>query len=93
VPYYTYITTNPARAALYIGVTNNLPQRLAQHFQNRGTPETFAGRYFCYNLVYVEHYADISAAIAREKELKGWTRARKETLIATLNPGWDFLIV
>ena len=52
--YYAYITTNPARAVLYIGVTNNMQQRLAQHFQNRGNPETFAGKYFCYNLVYVE---------------------------------------
>ncbi|MFD2719303.1 GIY-YIG nuclease family protein [Hymenobacter monticola] len=90
--YYVYITTNPARTVLYIGVTNNLRQRLAQHFQNRGIPETFAGKYFCYNLIYAEQYADIDAAIAREKELKGWTRTKKEALITSTNPTREFLI-
>ena len=89
--YYIYITTNPARRVLYIGVTGNIGHRLAQHYDNRGKPETFAGRYFCYNLVYIERFSDIGAAIAREKELKGWTRAKKETLIAALNPDWEFL--
>ncbi|WP_317196897.1 GIY-YIG nuclease family protein [Hymenobacter properus] len=68
-------------------------QRLAQHFQNRGTPETFAGKYFCHNLIHAEQYADIDAAIAREKELKGWTRAKKEALIASLNPNREFLTI
>jgi putative endonuclease len=54
MPYYVYSTTNPVRKVLYIGGTGNLPQRLAQHYQNRGTPQTFAGQYFCCNLVYVE---------------------------------------
>ena len=51
MPYYVYITTNPARMVLYIGVTNSLPARMAQHYANRGTAQTFAGRYFCYNLL------------------------------------------
>lgn len=91
--YFVYVTTNPAKAVLYIGVTNDLPRRLAQHYHNRGVPETFAGRYFCYNLLYAEQYADISDAIAREKELKGWTRAKKDALIATVNPKLEFLTV
>ena len=92
MPYYVYIVTNPARNVLYIGITNNLTNRLAQHYENRGTPQTFAGRYFCYNLIYFEEYTDSLAAIAREKELKGWARTKKEALIAMQNPGWEFLI-
>ena len=91
-PEHVCSRTNAARAVRYIGVTNNVWRRLGQHFQNRGTPATFAGRYFCYNLVYVEQYPDITAAIAREKELKGWTRAKKNALIAMVNPGWEFLV-
>jgi putative endonuclease len=52
--YCVYITTNPAKAVLYIGVTNDLARRLGQHYENRGSKETFAGRYFCYNLLYFE---------------------------------------
>ena len=92
MPYYVYIVTNPARNVLYIVITNNLTNRLAQHYENRGTPQTFAGRYFCYNLIYFEEYTDSLAAIAREKELKGWARTKKEALIAMQNPGWEFLI-
>ena len=91
MPYYVYITTNPAKTVLYIGITNGLASRMAQHYANRGSDQTFAGRYFCYNLVHFEEYIDSKAAIAREKELKGWTRAKKEALIATDNPAWDFL--
>ena len=69
--YYVYITTNPAETVLYIGVTNNLARRLGPHYDNRGNPETFAGRYYCYHLLYVEQLPDIKNAIAREKELKG----------------------
>ncbi|MBC6610970.1 GIY-YIG nuclease family protein [Hymenobacter sp. BT507] len=93
MPYYVYITTNPARSILYIGITNDLPNRIAQHYENRGTNQTFAGRYFCYNLLYFEEYTDSKAAISREKELKGWTRAKKDALIATQNPQWEFLEV
>jgi putative endonuclease len=89
--YYVYITTNPAKTVLYIGVTNSLPRRLGQHYENRGNNDTFAGRYFCYNLLYYEQLTDIKAAISREKELKGWTRAKKDALIATMNPSRDFL--
>ena len=86
MPYYVYITTNPAKTVLYIGITNNLTDRMAQHYANRGATSTFAGRYFCYNLVHVEEYPNINAAIAREKEVKGWTRAKKDALIAIDNP-------
>ena len=80
------ITTNPAKVVLYIGVTNELARRLAQHYKNRSNNDTFVGHYFCYNLVYTEQFIDIKAAISREKELKGWTRAKKNALIADTNP-------
>ena len=91
--YFVYIVTNKNKSVLYIGVTNNLQARLQQHEQNANAVkhESFAGRYNAYNLVYYERYDDIHQAIAREKELKGWRRSKKEALINTANPGWDFL--
>ena len=89
--YFVYITTNPAKTVLYIGVTNSLNRRLAQHYDNRGNNQTFAGRYFCYHLLYAEQFADIKSAIVREKELKGWTRARKDALIEAVNPEREIL--
>jgi putative endonuclease len=86
--YYVYIVTNPAKSTVYTGVTNGVRRRIQEHFENRGTPNTFAGRYFCYNLVHYEFFEHVDDAIAREKEIKGWTRARKNALIATHNPQW-----
>ena len=84
--YFTYITSNPGRTVLYTGVTNNLERRMAEHFDARGNPATFAGKYYCYDLVYWETTPSITGAIAREKEIKGWTRAKKDALIASQNP-------
>jgi len=89
--YYVYITTNPERTVLYTGVTNNLPQRLAEHWGNRGNPKTFAGKYYCYNLIFCEYFTYINNAIAREKEIKGWRRQKKLDLIKTTNPDLMFL--
>ncbi|MBE2230524.1 MAG: GIY-YIG nuclease family protein [Chitinophagaceae bacterium] len=89
--YFVYIVTNPGRSALYIGVTNNLQARLNEHWGNRGRRGTFAGRYFCYNLIYYESFRYINVAIAREKELKKWNREKKEILIKKQNPHWLFL--
>ena len=89
--YFVYILTNPRRTALYVGVTNDLCRRLAEHFDNCGKKKTFAGRYYCYNLIYWERFARITDAIEREKTLKGWSRAKKDALIATKNPEWRFL--
>ena len=86
--YYVYLATNPAKRTVYTGVTNNIRRRLQEHFDNRGNPNTFAGRYFCYNLVHYEFFEHIEDAIAREKEIKGWTRAKKDALIAGNNPQW-----
>ena len=89
--FYVYITTNPVKTVLYIGVTNNLTRRLQEHTENKGNKSTFAGKYYCHNLVYYEHFLDINYAIAREKELKSWNRAKKNALIASSNPDWIFL--
>ena len=88
--YFVYITTNPSKTTLYTGVTNDLPTRIKQHRENKGNPKTFAGRYFCYKLIYFERYNDINMAIQREKEIKDLSRAKKEKLIASLNPRWEF---
>lgn len=69
--YYIYIITNPRKSVLYTGVTNDLERRVSEHYENRGKPETFAGKYFCYNLIYWEQFSDINDAIAREKEIRG----------------------
>jgi putative endonuclease len=89
--FYIYITTNPNKTVLYTGVTHDLEIRMDQHYQNRGDKTTFAGKYFCYKLIYWERFPDINDAIAREKEIKGWRRSKKEDLIKKINPNWDTL--
>lgn len=90
--YYVYITTNPEKTVLYVGVTNDLDRRMEEHLEdNNGERKTFAGKYFCYYLIYYEYYAHIEWAIAREKQIKGMSRAKKEALIARFNPQWRFL--
>ena len=91
MPYYVYITTNPGKTTLYIGITNELSKRLKEHHTNRGDTESFAGRYYCYKLIYYEVYKTSQKAIEREKELKKWRREKKETLINSVNPSWEFL--
>jgi putative endonuclease len=89
--YFVYITTNHERTVLYIGMTNNLASRLAEHYFNKGISKTFTGKFYCYNLIYFEEFQYVTDAIAREKELKGWRRKKKEELIKTKNPNWVFL--
>ncbi len=89
--YFVYILTNPTKTVLYTGVTNDLGSRLSQHFEQRGLKETFAGRYFCYQLIYWERHGYVQHAIEREKELKGWSRKKKIALIEAFNPEWKFL--
>ena len=91
-PYFIYITTNEKRTVLYIGVTNNIQQRLSQHyFDSKNGKKSFAGRYNCFHLVYYEGFDSIEMAIAREKELKKWRREKKDRLISSFNPDWEFL--
>ena len=79
--YYVYFLKSNNGKALYIGVTNNLLRRIAEH---RNTWKTcFSQKYCCSNLVYFETFSDIRQAILREKQLKKWSRAKKELLIAS----------
>ncbi|MBS1654637.1 MAG: GIY-YIG nuclease family protein [Bacteroidetes bacterium] len=89
--YYIYIVTNPERTVYYTGVTNDLVQRIIEHWINRGKPQTFAGKYYCCNLLYYEEFRYINDAIAREKEIKGWRREKKLKLIKTINQNLSFL--
>jgi len=89
--YYVYITTTFEKKVLYIGVTNDVGIRVIQHKDNRGSNKTFAGKYYCYNLVYYKHFTHIEHAIAREKEIKKWRREKKNALIESMNPEWRFL--
>ena len=90
--YFVYITTNPKKSVLYIGMTENLQRRLDQHYQDsRKTKNSFAGKYNCYHLIYYEKFESPSKAIAREKTLKKWRREKKEVLITEFNPDWTFL--
>jgi putative endonuclease len=86
---YVYILTNPTKTVLYIGVTNDLTWRLYEHSSGRGDAGKFTGRYQTDLLVYFESCPDATQAIAREKQLKGWTRRKKDELIATFNPAWQ----
>ncbi len=88
--YYIYITTNPRRTTLYVGVTNDLYTRMTQHYEQRGLPKTFAGRFYCYKLIYFERFDRPMQAIRREKEIKKWSRKKKEALITSKNPNWEF---
>ena len=89
--YYTYILTNKSKTVLYIGVTNNLKLRLEYHKIPNESKNNFTTKYKCFYLIYYEHFQDINIAICREKELKGWRREKKEMLINSINPDWDFL--
>ena len=89
--YFVYIVTNAKRTTLYVGMTNTLERRMLEHYFNKGNPNTFAGKYHCYNLVYYERHQYVWHAIEREKQIKGWTRAKKEMLIKEFNPKWKFL--
>ena len=88
--YYVYIMTNKRKTVLYTGVTNNLLRRVAEH--KMGTGGGFTNRYNVNSLIYFESTNDVQVALAREKQIKSWSRKRKEELINTLNPEWKDLV-
>ncbi len=87
--YYVYMLTNRWKTVLYTGVTNSLARRVWEH-KHKLVPG-FTKQYNCEFLVYFETYTEITQAIAREKQVKGWTRAKKNALIAKVNPAWNDL--
>ena len=91
--YIVYIVTNKNKTVLYTGVTNNINRRLYEH-EESSKPfwyNSFAGHYNAYFLLHYERYEFVEDAIAREKEIKGWRRSKKESLIKIENPKWRFL--
>lgn len=86
-----YVLTNSARTVLYVGVTNDLARRMREH-KRKLYINSFTARYAVNELIYYEVFDSIVLAIAREKELKGWRRDKKEALIAKRNPEWKEII-
>src|SRR5215211_524417 len=86
--YYVYIMTNRSRT-LYTGVTNNLMRRVKEHKEKR--VQGFTSKYNIHILVYYESTTNVHAALAREKQIKGWLRIKKIDLINSMNPEWKDL--
>lgn len=86
--YWVYVLASRSRV-LYTGVTNNLARRVTEHKQ--GLTPSFTRRYRITRLVYFEEFLVIRDAIRREKQIKGWLRSRKISLIEQRNPTWQDL--
>ena len=86
--YYVYIMTNKSRT-LYTGVTNDLLRRVYEH-KNK-LIKGFTSKYHIQYLVYYETTSSINSAIEREKQIKGWLRAKKLALVDSINPVWKDL--
>lgn len=86
--YYVYIMTNKSKT-LYTGVTNNLERRVYEH--KKKLVPGFTSKYNITKLVYYEEGNDVNVALAREKQIKGWLRAKKIALIESVNPEWKDL--
>ena len=84
--YYVYILTNWNNKVMYVGVTNDIRRRLYEHQQ--GIIEGFTRKYRVHKLVYLESYGEVKDAIAREKQIKNWSRIKKNQLVETVNPNW-----
>ena len=82
--YFVYIMSNISNSTIYVGVTNDIERRVEEHrtFDSR----SFTSRYNCHKLVYYEEYSSIDEAIAREKQIKSWSRNRKDRMIDGMNP-------
>ncbi len=86
---YVYLLTNQRNTVLYTGVTGNLQKRIYEHKTKQ--VKGFTSKYNCDKLVWFEQTDDISAAIAREKQIKAGSRKKKIELIEAMNPAWDDL--
>ena len=87
--YYTYIMTNTYNRVLYTGVTHDLVGRIWQHKQ--GAINGFTRWYKTHKLVCYEEFDQVDEAITREKQIKGWVRAKKIVLIESENKNWEDL--
>ena len=84
--YFVYILSNWNDSVVYIGVTSNLSKRLYEH--RNGLADGFTKKYNVHKLVYFEQTSDVYSALSREKQLKNWSRSKKNTLIEQQNPTW-----
>ena len=82
--YFVYLMGSANGRAVYAGMTNDLIRRVREH--KSGEIPGFTKRYRCHMLLYYEEYPNVRDAIAREKEIKGWLRVKKERLVASINP-------
>ncbi|HKM40144.1 MAG TPA: GIY-YIG nuclease family protein [bacterium] len=87
--YYVYMMTNWNNKVLYTGITNDLERRVYEH-KNK-LVEGFTKKYNVTKLVYFTETSDVMAAIEREKQIKGWTRQKKNGLVESINPRWEDL--
>ena len=83
-----YILTNARHTVLYTGVTSDLTKRLWEHRYGPPVLHRFTSKYNVKIIIYYEEFLDIREAIAREKQIKSWSRGRKEQLIGEVNPAW-----
>ena len=88
--YFVYILSNFTNSTIYTGVTNDLVRRVYEH-RHDIDPKSFGARYKTHKLVYFEDTPDVRAAIEREKQIKSWSRAKKNQLIEGKNPTWQDL--
>ncbi len=86
---WLYIMASGWNGTLYVGVTNSLSRRIAEHREGRGSD--FVSRYGVIHLVYAERYERADEAIAQEKRVKHWRREQKIALIQAENPNWKDL--
>jgi putative endonuclease len=86
--FWVYILANKRQTVLYVGVTNDLTRRLWEHQHGPAQLHIFTSKYNVTKLVYYEQFGSILEAIAREKQIKSWSRANKDELISNANPEW-----
>ena len=89
--YYVYILSSENNRVLYVGVTNDIVRRIAEH--KNEMIEGFTKTYHVHKLVYLESCEDVYSAISREKQLKSWRRDKKVALISKENPFWKDLSI
>ncbi len=84
--YSVYILSSNNNSTVYVGVTNDLERRISEH--KCGLIDGFTKKYNVHKLVYFEETPDVMSAIEREKQIKSWSRKKKDDLINTINPEW-----
>ena len=88
--YYVYILSNVTNTVVYTGVTRDLVCRVYEH-KHHLDPNSFTAKYDVHKLVYYEIASEPSSAIEREKQIKSWSRKRKNQLVESMNPQWEDL--